>query len=87
MAESLAPDVLPSSVSYSSCSATLGGICSHTGNTVTVTYASVALGSSPVVTIKAAIQSSSKIVDTATVWSENPDWYPVDNTGVMTIQG
>jgi uncharacterized repeat protein (TIGR01451 family)/CSLREA domain-containing protein len=84
---SIATDLLPSTLSFSSCSATKGGVCSHSGNTVTVTYSSVELGSAPVVTIKAVIQSSSKIVNTTTVWSDNPDWYPVDNTASMTIQG
>jgi len=84
---SLITDVLPSSLRYAgSCTATLGGVCGNSGQTVTINYPSIALGATPRVTFTASIVGSGKIVDTVTVWSETPDWFPVDNTATATIQ-
>jgi uncharacterized repeat protein (TIGR01451 family) len=86
--DSLITDVLPSSLRYvaGSCTATLLGVCANSGQTVTIDYAAIALGATPHVTFQATIVGSGKIVDTVTVWSETPDWFPVDNTATATIQ-
>jgi uncharacterized repeat protein (TIGR01451 family) len=70
-------DNLPTSTTFLSCSATSGGICSGSGNNRTVTFASLAAGSSATITIEAIVNCSvtdgAEIVNTATVSSSLPD--------------
>lgn len=84
--DSILTDTLPGTLSFVSCTATLGGVCSGTGNSRKVTYGTIALGSTPKVTIVATILGTGTITDSMVVWSENTDWFPVDNTASATIQ-
>ena len=84
--DSIVTVVLPSSLQFVSCSATLSGRCEGSGNVRTISYASVAKSTSPKVTIVATIAGTGRIDAPLTVWSENTDWFPVDNTATATIQ-
>lgn len=83
---SLVTDEMPSSLAFVSCSATLGGVCGGQGNTRTVKFAEIDIGVTPRVTIVATILLSGTIRNPLTVWSENTDWFPFDNTTTVSIQ-
>jgi uncharacterized repeat protein (TIGR01451 family)/CSLREA domain-containing protein len=83
---SMVTDELPSSLDFVSCSATFGGVCSGQGNSRTVMFANIAVGATPKVTIVALILQSGTIRNPLTVWSENTDWFPFDNTTTVLIQ-
>jgi uncharacterized protein (TIGR03437 family) len=51
-------DHLPSTVSYSSCEASGGGVCSNTGNSVRVNFNTLASGASAVIRISAKIAAA-----------------------------
>jgi CSLREA domain-containing protein/uncharacterized repeat protein (TIGR01451 family) len=84
--DTLLTDILPSSLALESCDSTVRGECGGSGNTVTVTFGSIALTETPRVTIIATIIGSGKIDTPLSVWSENTDWYPTDNNALASIQ-
>lgn len=83
---SIVTDEMPSSLAFVSCSATLGGVCAGVGNTRTVTFPRIDIGATPRVTIVANVLLSGTIRNPLTVWSENTDWFPFDNTTAVSIQ-
>jgi CSLREA domain-containing protein len=82
---SIVTDVLPSSLTAPiTCSAD-GGVCDVIGNTVKVKFAKIRVGQTPKITITALIATLGTIENTVVVWSENPDWFPYDNTKTVSI--
>jgi CSLREA domain-containing protein len=85
-ANSIVTDVLPSSLTGPiTCTSDTGGLCEVIGNTVKVTFVTLGIGQVPKITITALIATPGLITDTAVVWSENPDWFPYDNTITASI--
>ncbi|MBK9315806.1 MAG: Ig-like domain repeat protein [Acidobacteria bacterium] len=82
-------DNLPASVSFVSCSATNGGVCGGTGNNRTVTFASLAQGTSATikleVTANCANVSIGGISNTVSVSSAIPDQNPGDNSATAIV--
>ncbi|MEK6321650.1 MAG: HYR domain-containing protein [Acidobacteriota bacterium] len=68
-------DVLSANLSFVSCDSTGGGVCGGSGNTRTITFASLAPGASAVITIDARVNCSvangTAIGNTATVFSSS----------------
>jgi uncharacterized repeat protein (TIGR01451 family)/fimbrial isopeptide formation D2 family protein len=79
-------DVLPNEVSFVSCIS--NGTCSNAGNTVTITFPSLSVGQSEIITVvatvSAGVPSGSIITNTATITSTTPDPNPIDNTDDVT---
>jgi uncharacterized repeat protein (TIGR01451 family) len=77
-------DVLPATTTFVSCSSTGAGICSGSGNNRTVTFASVAAGSSEVITLVAKVNcplaNGTLISNTAAVNTVTPDPDPSNNS-------
>jgi uncharacterized repeat protein (TIGR01451 family) len=77
-------DTLPPQVTFVSCDSA----CTHTSNTITVTYPSLAVGEvqtiTLVVTVNANVLSGTIIANTAAVTSTTPDPNPIDNTDDAT---
>jgi len=77
-------DVFSSNVSTVSCSSTGGGVCGGSGNNQTITFASLPVGASAVITIVANVSCSvpngTVVGNTATVFSAStPDINPLNN--------
>jgi uncharacterized protein (TIGR03437 family) len=72
-------DNLPAAVTFVSCGATGGGVCDGSGNNRTVTFLSLASGSSATITLVVTANgpAGTTITNTATVTSATPD----SNTG------
>lgn len=79
-------DNLPASLSFVSCTVTVPGACGGIGNNRTVKFDEVKVGDTPTITIVANILGTGTIVNSVSVWSDNADWFPTDNTGSATIQ-
>jgi hypothetical protein len=83
-------DNLPSSVSFVSCAANNGGICGGSGNDRTITFTSVASGSSATITLVVTANGAagSTISNTATVSSATPDTNEGNNsaTAITSVQ-
>ncbi len=81
-------DNLPSSVLFSTCQSTLGGVCGGTGNNRTVTFASLAASASATITINVVVNCSnangSSISNTATVTSSTADNVSGNNSAATT---
>lgn len=82
-------DVLSSNISFISCNSTAGGVCGGSGVNRTVTFASLAPGTTAVITIVASVSCSVSngtiIGNTATVFSSTtPDPNPSNNVGTAT---
>jgi uncharacterized protein (TIGR03437 family) len=79
-------DDLPMSVFFVSCNATGGGVCGGTGNNRTVTFASLASGSSATVTLVATANApaGSIISNIATIVSTTPDGNSTNNSATTT---
>jgi uncharacterized repeat protein (TIGR01451 family)/fimbrial isopeptide formation D2 family protein len=79
-------DVLPSEVSFVSCSR--DGTCDIAGNAVTITFPSLSVGQSQLITIvatvSAGVPSGTIITNTAVVTSSTPDPNPINNTDDVT---
>lgn len=86
---SIVTSVLPSSLWFKSCSASGGIKCKVTtgGVTVTVKFPKIEIGAVASVTLRATVVTHGQITNTVRVWSENPDWFPYDNTKAVTFQG
>jgi uncharacterized repeat protein (TIGR01451 family) len=82
-------DTLPSSTAFVSCSATGGGVCGGTGNSRTVTFASLPGGASASVILVAAVDCAvpdgTVINNTATVTSVPPDADPSNNVTTASV--
>jgi uncharacterized repeat protein (TIGR01451 family)/CSLREA domain-containing protein len=86
---SILVDQLPADLSFVSCTATGGGVCGGAGNRRTVTFAAIAIGATPTVTIVARLSSSTqltKISNTASISSDNPDTMSADNVARATVK-
>jgi uncharacterized protein (TIGR03437 family) len=72
-------DNLPAAVTFVSCGATAGGVCDGSGNNRTVTFLSLASGSSATITLVVTANgpAGTTVTNTATVSSATPD----SNTG------
>lgn len=79
-------DLLPPELGFESCDVTLGGVCDRTGNAITVTFDTIEVGDTPEITLVADIQGSGTISNSMSVWSMNPDWFPIDNVATVNIQ-
>jgi hypothetical protein len=79
-------DNLPASLSFQTCTSTVPGACGGTGNNRTVTFDEFKVGDTPTIVIVANILATGTIVNSVSVWSDNADWFPTDNTGSVTIQ-
>ena len=82
-------DVLSANTTFVSCNSTGGGVCGGSGNNRTITFASLASGSTAVITIVASVNCSvsngSIIGNTATVFSSTtPDPNPSNNVATAT---
>ena len=82
-------DTLPTALSFGSCNATGGGVCGGSGNTRTVTFASLSPGFSAVVTIvgtvNCTVAGGIALGNTATVFSSStPDTLPLNNLATAT---
>lgn len=82
-------DVLSANTTFVSCNSTGGGVCGGSGNNRTVTFASLAPGSTAVITIIASVNCSVSngtiIGNTATVFSSTtPDPNPSNNVATAT---
>jgi uncharacterized protein (TIGR03437 family) len=79
-------DNLPSSVSFVSCVATDGGVCGGSGNNRTVTFVSLASGSSATITLVVTANgpAGSTISNIATVSSATPDANLANNSATAT---
>jgi hypothetical protein len=51
-----------------------------------VTFDEFKVGDTPTIVIVANILATGTIVNSVSVWSDNADWFPTDNTGSVTIQ-
>jgi uncharacterized protein (TIGR03437 family) len=79
-------DNLPASVGFSSCSVNNGGVCDGTGNNRTITFSSLASGSSATITLVATAKGAagSTISNTATVSSFTADANNSNNSASST---
>jgi uncharacterized protein (TIGR03437 family) len=79
-------DNLPASISFVSCAANNGGVCSGEGNNGTITFSSLASGSSATITIVATADGAagSSISNTATVSSATADSNSGNNSATAT---
>jgi uncharacterized protein (TIGR03437 family) len=79
-------DNLPASISFVSCAANNGGVCSGEGNNRTITFSSLASGSSAIITIVATANGAagSSISNTATVSSATADANSGNNSASAT---
>jgi uncharacterized repeat protein (TIGR01451 family) len=84
-------DNLPGTVSFVSCSSTGGGVCGGTGNNRSITFSSLASGSSATITLVATANGAAgtTITNTATITSNTPDPNTGNNsaTETTTVQG
>ena len=82
-------DTLPTSVSFTSCAASGGGVCGGTGHARTVTYPTLAPGASSTITIVTAVADSAgagaTISNTATVASATADPNPANDTAIVVV--
>lgn len=80
---------LPSTVSFVSCSSTLGGICGGRDNNRTVTFASIAGTATAIVTlvaqVKCPVVNGASISNTAVVSSLPPDADPSNDSATALI--
>ena len=80
-------DNLPDSLTFVSCAATAGGVCSGKANSQTVTFPSLAKGASATITIVATVSDSlpegMKINNTVTIESPTPDPDRSDNSATV----
>jgi uncharacterized repeat protein (TIGR01451 family) len=77
-------DILPDAVTFISCDATGGGVCSGSGNNRAVTFASLAPGASATITIvvkaKCSVANGAMVNNTATISSATFDSNQSNNT-------
>ncbi len=82
-------DALPSSLTFVSCSSTLGGTCGGTGNHRTVSFSTFTGGGTAtiqiVATLDCAIANGTTITNTAFVTSTTPDSDPTNNSASASI--
>jgi uncharacterized protein (TIGR03437 family) len=79
-------DHLPGSVSFVSCAANNGGVCGGSGNNRTITFTSLASGSSATITLVVTANGAagSTISNTASVSSSTPDSNAANNSATTT---
>jgi uncharacterized repeat protein (TIGR01451 family) len=75
-------DTLPPGLTYSTCSATLGGECDGLGNQRSVTFGAIAPHASATITLRANVTAAAgaTVENTATVSSYSPDPVPANNS-------
>jgi uncharacterized repeat protein (TIGR01451 family) len=83
-------DNLPSNLSFVSCNVTGGGVCGGTGNIRTVTFGSIAPGTSAIITfvvrVNCSVSFGTPIGNTVIIFSaNNPDPNPLNNLVTGTI--
>jgi uncharacterized protein (TIGR03437 family) len=82
-------DNAPASVNFASCSSTGGGVCGGSGNNRTVSFTSLAPGTSATITLIAsvncALAGGQLISNSATVSSSTPDPNPGNNSATATV--
>jgi len=82
-------DNLPAQVTFVSCSASNGGVCGGTGNNRTVTFSTLASGSTATITlvaqINAGVAGGTKITNTADVTANTSDPNTRNNTSKVTL--
>jgi len=82
-------DNLPASVSFISCSATNGGVCSGSGNSRTVTFASLPRGTSATIRLEASVNCANVsivgISNTVSASSTIPDPNTTDNSATAAV--
>ncbi len=82
-------DSLPAGTTFVSCGATGGGVCGNSGNNVTVTFPSLAVGTSETVLLSATLDSSvaggTTVGNTASVNSALPDPLPANNSSTANV--
>jgi len=82
-------DLLPAALAFLSCDATGGGVCGGSGNSRTITFASLAPSTSAIITIVARVNCSTPdatpIGNTAMAFSAStPDPNPINNVATAT---
>ncbi|MGA9772781.1 MAG: HYR domain-containing protein [Blastocatellia bacterium] len=82
-------DFLPNQLTFNSCSANSGGVCSGQGNARTVTFAQLASSTSATVTFEttvgASITSGTTVANTATVTTTSTDSIAANNTSTVNV--
>ena len=82
-------DNLPTSLTFVSCSSSLGGVCGGSGNNRTVSFSTFAGGASAtiqiVATLNCALSNGTSIANTASVASATPDSDLSDNSSSSVI--
>ncbi|AMY12425.1 hypothetical protein LuPra_05700 [Luteitalea pratensis] len=82
-------DALPATVAFVSCVATNGGNCGVAGNTITVTYGTIAVGAGSAITIVARVNANAgaatTISNTATVASATRDSNLANNSATAQV--
>jgi uncharacterized repeat protein (TIGR01451 family) len=82
-------DNLPSSLTFTACSATDGGVCGGSGNNRTVSFASLASGASQTITLTASLNCSAPngttVSNTASVSASSPDNDATNNTATASF--
>jgi uncharacterized repeat protein (TIGR01451 family) len=82
-------DSLPPGTTFVSCNATGGGVCGNSGNNVTVSFSSLAVGASETILLSATLDSSvasgTLVSNTASVSSALPDPVPANNSATATV--
>ncbi|HVQ36775.1 MAG TPA: lamin tail domain-containing protein, partial [Pyrinomonadaceae bacterium] len=80
-------DNLPASVTFVSCASTGGGVCGGAGNNRTISFSSLAGGSSATITIVVNVDAApgTTIVNSASVTSATPGRVPRDNPSTSTL--
>jgi uncharacterized repeat protein (TIGR01451 family) len=83
-------DNLPASTTFLACGASAGGICSGSGNNRSVTFASLAAGSSATITMEAIVDCSvahgTQVINPTTVSSSLPDSDMSNNSMTATAE-
>jgi uncharacterized repeat protein (TIGR01451 family) len=82
-------DVLPTQTTFVSCTATGGGVCGGSGNSRTVTFASLGAGVSEAIALVAKancnVPNGTVIANTAKVSSVTPDSDPSNNSSLANV--
>lgn len=79
-------DNLPSSLTFVSCNSTLGGVCDGTGNSRTINFSSLAVGSAATITLVATVNGTggASISNTASVSATTSDPNLANNSATAT---
>ena len=82
-------DTLPSSLTFTSCTATSGGVCGGSGNVRTISYGTLVSGASSTITLVASVNANvgagATIPNTASVTSGTSDANPANNSATAQV--